>query len=166
MISQGTVSVLVGCHSVMHSLLVMKAWKQVYGTWPEPWQVACILVHDIGHVGLNYLDDPEAKAQHWRLGADIAGALFGARGQRLVAGHCQDSGTRESRLYLADKVAWSLAPTWWLVWQCLVEPKLHGDTPILEHVRKFKRWTKANVASGKPVDTHHAYLTGCQTKGV
>lgn len=167
MISQGTVSVLVGCHSVVHSLLVMKAWKRLYGSWPEPWQVVCILLHDVGHIGRDYLDDPKAKAEHWQLGAKIAGALYGPKGYRLVAGHCQGTGTRESRLYLADKVGWSLAPTWWLVWQQFVEPKLtpKGKTKW-QHVKDFKAWTKANVASGKPRDTHECYLELKKAKGV
>lgn len=158
MISQGTISVVCGCHSLMHSLLVVKAWRQIYDEWPELWELVCILLHDVGHVGYNYLDDPEAKAQHWRLGADIARKLFGLGGYRLVAGHCKASGVPQSRLYLADKVSWSLAPTWWLVWQCLVEPKLQGKTPILEHVRRFREWAAVNAARTEPRETHEGYL--------
>jgi hypothetical protein len=156
---QGTVSILVGCHSPIHTALVTLAWKKVHGRWPKPWELACIALHDIGHLGLDYLDDPKQKAEHWRLGAEIAGLLFGYKGLALVAGHCAGSGHPKSDLYLPDKMSWTAAPAWWLYWQQFVEPKL---TPVgkskWKHVRDFKAWTVANVASRKPRDTHEGYL--------
>jgi hypothetical protein len=112
MISQGTMSVFFGCHSVIHSILVMIAWKRLYGRRPAFWQGVCILLHDIGHLGLNYLDDYEAKQTHWMLGASLANALFGRKGFDFIAGHCSHSGYPHSMLYKADKYSWYLAPRW------------------------------------------------------
>ncbi len=76
---QGTVSVLIGCHSVIHSLIVLVAWVRLYGKFPVWWQIVCILLHDVGHWGKNYLDNYEEKKQHSILGAKIAGKLFGQK---------------------------------------------------------------------------------------
>ena len=58
---QGTVSALIGCHSIIHGLVVLTAWYKLYGSWPKLWQMVCIFLHDIGHIGLDYLDDYEQK---------------------------------------------------------------------------------------------------------
>ncbi len=165
MISQGTISVVLGCHSPLHTALVIKAWKEVHGHWPGWREAVCIALHDVGHIGKNYLDDPKQKAEHWRLGAEVAGVLFGWDGFLLVAGHCQDSGYPRSDLYLPDKVSWAKAPWLWLVWNCVVEPKIRGGEPLFQHVRKFRKWTRRNVESGAPVDTHHAYLETVKNGG-
>ena len=156
---QGTVSLLVGCHSVVHSILVTIAWYKVHGRWPRPWELACIGLHDIGHIGLDYLDDPKQKAEHWRLGAEIAGVLFGDKGWKLIAGHDRNSGAPESDLYLPDKTSWAMSPALWLYWQQFVEPKLTPPGKSKwQHVKDFRAWTAANVASGKPRETHEGYL--------
>ncbi len=62
---QGTVSVLFGCHSIIHSMIVIVAWVKWYGHWPEFWQIICILLHDIGHWGKQYLDNYEEKKNEW-----------------------------------------------------------------------------------------------------
>lgn len=121
---QGTVSVLVGCHSIVHSLLVIRGWKLVYGRYPEFWQIVCILVHDIGHWGLDYIDDPSKKNEHWRLGAQVAGWLYGSLGIALTAGHCSKSGFPMSEMRLPDKYSWVIAPNIWLWLNCVFEPKL------------------------------------------
>lgn len=70
--TQGTVSILFGCHSPIHSVLVLMSWKKLYRHWPRWWQIVCIFLHDIGHWGLDYLDDVNQKNKHWELGARIA----------------------------------------------------------------------------------------------
>ena len=77
---QGTISVLIGCHSIIHSILVVKAWKILYGSYPCWWEFVCILLHDIGHWGKDYLSDYEAKKRHWVLGAKVSRRLVGYRG--------------------------------------------------------------------------------------
>lgn len=159
MISQGTVSVLVGCHSPIHSILVVLAWKQVHGRWPEPWELGCIFLHDIGHLGRQYLDDPAQKAEHWRLGADIAGVLFGYRGLALVGGHCEGSGYPKSDMYLPDKTAWANAPMWWLLWHQVVEPRLRpaGVSPW-KHAKMIKELFRRNADNANPRDNHIVFM--------
>lgn len=153
--SQGTISILFGCHSVIHSLLVVLAWKKLYKSWPKFWQVVCIFLHDIGYFGLNYLDNKHEKAIHWVLGARVAFYLFGYKGLNFCAGHSSSSGFPKSKLYLADKYSRHLAPFWWCIWQCIVEPKLKCGKPMFQHIREFKAWVKNNVESDNPVDTHN-----------
>jgi len=153
--SQGTISILVGCHSQVHSICVALAWRKLYGRWPEPWEMACIMLHDVGHVGKQYLDDPKAKADHWRLGAEIAAYLLWSRGDELCAGHSGHSGEPRSMLYKADKLSWTIAPIWWLRWQCLVEPLNRSGLPDRVHVRRFRAWAELNCA-GEWRETHNA----------
>src|SRR3990167_6280834 len=112
-IKQGTASWFFGCHSLIHSILVLISWIKLYGKFPEFWEICCIFFHDIGHINLDYLDNFEEKKVHWKLGADIAMALFGWKGYDLVAGHCHYSGAEESKLYKPDKYSWHIAPVWW-----------------------------------------------------
>ncbi len=156
---QGTVSWFFGCHSVVHSVLVLIAWRKVYARWPKLWQVACIFLHDIGHIGLDYLDDFEQKKRHWKLGAEIGGRLFGYRAYYLLAGHCSHSGFVESELYRADKYSWYIAPTWWLWWNNIVEPKLAINCDgNMDAVRKFQAMVKTSIESGEFRSTHEMYL--------
>ena len=121
---QGTISVLVGCHSPVHSLVVLVAWRKLYRRWPAWWQVVCIFLHDIGHWGKQYLDDYEAKKKHGFLGAKIAKRLFGKKGYDLVAGHNPYNGQQKSELHDPDKYSWVIAPVWWMMSNCIFEPKL------------------------------------------
>jgi len=113
--TEGTRSIVHGCHSVIHSVLVLRSWKILYGSWPALWQVVCIFLHDIGHFGLNYLSKDDEKLQHWVLGARIGGWLFGVKGFDLIAGHTEKSGFPLSDLKKPDKFSWIIAPSWWLM---------------------------------------------------
>ena len=150
--SQGTISVLLGCHSPIHSILVILAWKKMHMRWPRPWETACIFLHDIGHWGKQYLDDYEQKKEHWRLGANIAFKLFGEKGYMLVAGHCNSSGSPKSDLYKPDKYSWYIAPTLWLYSNTIFEPPLRG------HVISFQKQVKSSVESGLFESSHGMYL--------
>lgn len=160
--AQGTISILFGCHSPIHSLLVTMAWKRLYGTYPALWQITCIFLHDIGHLGLNYLDDFEAKKKHWRLGARITYTLFGQKGFDLLAGHCSYSGYPASDLYKADKYSWHIAPLWWLYTNTLVEPKLRMGYTRKDAVLKFKAQVRQNIESGAFRSTHTMFLERCK----
>ncbi len=111
-LKQGTVSVLFGCHSLFHSAVVFVAWCKLYHRPPNLWQVVCILLHDIGHWGKDYLDDYEQKKRHGELGARVACSLFGSKGFNLVAGHNPYAGSPRSLLYNPDKYSWVIAPVW------------------------------------------------------
>ena len=148
--SQGTISVLFGCHSFVHSLYVLLAWKRVYKNWPKLWEVGCIILHDIGHVGTQYLDNYEEKKRHWKLGARLAGRLFGRRGFDLVAGHTPYSKVRRSKMYLADKHSWLLAPKWWLWTNLFFEPGLAPPDEWKRIVRKH-----IDEDGNKPLHEHY-----------
>jgi hypothetical protein len=156
---QGTRSILFGCHSPIHSVVVTKAWRKIHGRWPKPWELACIFLHDVGHLGLQYLDDPAQKAEHWRLGASIAGIFFGWKGYALCAGHCpQNSQMPQSDLYKPDKYSWYIAPDWWMYCNYFAEPGMRTSKSAVEHVNGFKQHVKKSVESGEFVDNHEIFL--------
>ncbi len=156
---QGTMSVLLGCHSPVHSLLVLIAWCKLYRRFPKPWQLICILIHDIGHWGTMYLDNPEEKERHSVLGAKIAGKLFGQRGHDLILGHNSYNGMPRSELYDPDKYSWTIAPIWWMVSNTWFEPKLQrrGSTRR-ESALMFKRATIENGKTGFQERGYDIYL--------
>ncbi len=156
---QGTISVLFGCHSFIHTLVVIAAWWRHYRRPPSWWQVVCILIHDIGHWGKDYLDDYEAKKRHAELGARVARWLFGEKGYLLVAGHNAYEGQPQSALYFPDKYSWVIAPTWWMMSNTWFEPKLirKGSTRR-ESAVMFKDAMRENMADGFSEWGHDIYL--------
>jgi len=156
---QGTISVLFGCHSQVHSFIVFLAWKKWYGKWPKLWQLICIIIHDIGHWGKDYLDDYEQKKQHSVLGARIAKALFGQKGYDLVAGHNEYNGHTRSELYYPDKYSWVIAPVWWMMSNCIFEPKLQRKgCSKRESALMFKQAMTENMDSGFAELGHEIYM--------
>jgi hypothetical protein len=130
-------------------------------------ETICIFLHDIGHIGYDYLDSVEAKNKHWELGAKIAGKLFGQKGFDLVAGHCDASGYQESALRKPDKYSWYIAPSLWIYWNTFLEPKTAMGYKRWEAVKRFKAQVKHNIESGEYRDTHNLYLercNGCKNK--
>jgi len=159
LLSQGTKSILIGCHSPAHSIMVTIAWRKLYGEWPEPWELACIFLHDIGHLGKNYLDDPEEKKNHWRLGAEIASKLFGGRGYQLCAGHDPSSYTKRSKLYKPDKYARLISPSWLIILDRIAEPeigKAHGGA--MNGIDRFRKMLKDSLDKDEFKPTHDIYL--------
>ena len=156
---QGTVSVLIGCHSPMHSLIVLVAWVKLYHGWPKPWQIVCIFLHNIGHWGKDYLDDYEQKKRHGELGATIAKRLFGQRGYDFIAGHNPYNGAARSLLYNPDKYSWVIAPVWWMITNTWFEPKLKrkGSTRR-ESAIMFKEAMRDNWETGLKELGHEIYL--------
>ena len=156
---QGTVSVLVGCHSAIHSVIVLVAWKQLYGCWPSCWQTICIFLHDIGHWGKDYLDNYEQKKQHGILGAKLARFLFGQKGYDFVAGHNPYNGAERSQLHDPDKYSWVIAPVGWMVSYTYFEPKLQrkGSTRLQSAIM-FKEAMRENMETGFKELGHEIYL--------
>ncbi len=155
---QGTVSILIGCHSPIHSLLVILAWKKLYKSFPKPWQIVCIFLHDIGHYGLDYLDDYEQKKLHWYPGAKIAEKLFGDKGYNFTGGHCSHSNLVRSKMYKADKYSWYIAPWIWIYINCIFEPKLATGLPYYDATNKFKEQVRESIDSGEFKSTHSMYI--------
>ncbi len=156
---QGSRSVLFGCHNIVHSLIVIVAWRRWYGTFPNWWQFICILLHDIGHWGKNYLDNYEEKKQHAELGARTARRLFGQKGYDFVAGHNTYIEGEQSLLFYPDKYASVIAPVWWQTLNNLFEPKLrrNGHTRR-ESAIMFKEAMRENMKDGFKERGHDIYL--------
>ena len=113
--TEGTKSYLIGCHQfLLHPLFVLMAWRLEYKSWPKFWQIICIFLHDVGHIGKEYLTNPLEKYKHWKLGAKIAYKFFGKKGFNFVAGHTTQSKLPISNLWIADKKSWLIAPCCWL----------------------------------------------------
>lgn len=156
---EGTVSVLFGCHSIIHSFVVLAAWIKLYNKFPKFWQLVCIFLHDIGHWGLDYLSDVEDKKKHWELGAKVAKKLFGQKGYDFCAGHCIYSNLPKSALYKADKYSWYIAPYWWEWCNGVSEPLLRqGHTTIHDAIISFRANVKESIESGSYTSTHDFYL--------
>lgn len=156
---QGTVSVLVGCHSPMHSLLVYLAWVRLYHRLPNFMETVCILIHDIGHWGKDYLDNYEEKKHHAELGAKVAGWLFGEKGRQLVAGHCSYNGEPRSKLYEPDKYSQLIAPVWWLTVNAFVESKLRRPGySRRESAIMYQVAMRENYKTGWQKQGHDIYL--------
>ena len=115
LISEGTISVLIGSHSIFHNVFVLRAWWKLYGR-PSFKEVVCIFLHDIGYVGMNHLID-KSNAGHAELGANVAGWLFGEDYKLLCLGHSTSAQQKfnipPSKLEKADAYSWLLAPDWW-----------------------------------------------------
>lgn len=159
---QGTVSVIVGCHSIFHSCLVLQAWLKLHHGFPCLWQIICIFVHDIGHAGKDYLDNEDEKREHWVFGARMARTLFGERGFLFVAGHDYYSNYPVSALYKADKYSWHIAPTWWLILNAIAEPRLRMGYLLMEAITRFRYQVTKSIESGKFRPTHDLYTERCQ----
>ena len=132
---------------------------KLYRRLPKFWQVVCILLHDIGHWGKNYLDDYDKKKRHAELGAKVARVLFGQKGYDFIVGHNTYNGNQRSQLYAPDKYSWVIAPVWWLVSNQIFEPKLirkaHGRW---ESAVMFKEAMRENMKSNFNEQGHDIYL--------
>lgn len=124
LLSQGTVSILIGAHSIVHSYYVSKAWKILYGKKPSVKETICILLHDIGYWGTDYYANG-SNAGHAELGAKIAGLLFGREYWLLVLGHsasaCKKFGIEHSKLERPDEYSWIIQPMFWHKIQNVIE---------------------------------------------
>ncbi|MFC1622416.1 hypothetical protein ACFL1Y_00260 [Patescibacteria group bacterium] len=123
--TEGTKSVLFGCHNIIHSWYVIKAWKILYKKWPETWQMICILFHDAGLLGKNYLSDSEGKENHWFLGACISGILFGEKGFNFVASHTKNPFIPLNlKFKAADRYSHVISNSFWPIWNKWIEPEI------------------------------------------
>jgi hypothetical protein len=135
------------------------AWRKLYGAWPKPWELACIFLHDVGHIGTNFWDNPEEKLDHWRLGAEIADFLFGVEGYLLCAGHEPCSGCKQSKLYLADRHARLWAPTLLLLWDRFADHELRRAQPgWFLGIRRFREHLQESINRGEFISNHEIYL--------
>ena len=152
--TEGTKSYLFGCHQFfMHPIIVTVAWIRLYKRPPRLWELVCIFLHDIGHIGKDYLSNYEEKKNHWWLGSAIAFKLFGWKGDNLVAGHTSQSSYPRSKLFYADKYSRIISPIWWLRLSDKVEG--FGQYRPLE---TWRRLVRENWEKGCPKGNHQIYL--------
>lgn len=112
----GTKSVLYGAHCfLLHPLLVAWGWTRLYGFPWDPRLWFAFALHDVGYLGRTDMDGPDGE-QHVVLGARIMGVLFGPEWEDECLRHSRywsrRIGRPISRLCLADKLAFALAPAW------------------------------------------------------
>lgn len=117
---EGTKSILFGSHSVIHSILVIIAWKKIYRTIPSFKEIVCIFLHDIGYFGTNHLSN-KTNLGHAELGAKVAHWLFDKKGTKyrdLILGHsltaCKKYNIEPSLLERPDEYSFIIAPMWWM----------------------------------------------------
>lgn len=155
--TEGTKSLLIGCHNFfIHPLMVIKAWRWWFGVWPNPWQIICIFIHDIGLAGRQYLSDHTAKKGHWILGANISYILFGWKGYYFCSGHTPESNHPRSDLWYADKLSWVIAPLWWMWANYYLDVSRDGTRVSNPH--QFKVWIARNFVSQNHFGAHELYL--------
>lgn len=123
-ISEGTKSVLIGSHSIVHSILIVIAWKKLYGKFPNWKMVICILLHDIGYCGMNHITN-KSNVGHSDLGANIAEKLFGKHYGDIVRYHTYGAAKRDGRelsvLEKPDEYSFIIAPRWWMKLNAVIE---------------------------------------------
>lgn len=71
----GTKSILFGVHQfIWHPITVARAFKWLYGRWPDRYEWCGILCHDLGYWGMPNIDGKEGRLHPLR-GAKLAGRL-------------------------------------------------------------------------------------------
>jgi len=153
--TQGTKSFLFGCHQfLLHPYFIIKAWKWWYGRYPYWKEIVCILIHDIGICGRQYLDGDNKKG-HWQRGALLAYRLFGDGYMRLCTGHTDESGFIRSMLFIPDKISYLFCPVIWLKW-CTFLERFNERSSI--SALQWRRMVRENMLKGFPLDNHQIYL--------
>jgi hypothetical protein len=137
--TSGTIGVLFAEHSIIHSILVILAWKRLYKRWPKFWEMCCIFLHDIGLFGMSFLETHSNKG-HELLGAKIAGILFGKKGYDLVYHH-RATNPPCSLLEAPDDYSWCLAPIWWLKLTWIIQRKRITQPEIWKR-NLCERWVR------------------------
>jgi len=112
----GTKSLLFGAHQIiLHPVLVVLAFRQLYGRAPSWRELVCIAVHDLGYLGCRAMDDSEGQ-MHPALGGRIARALFGEELGRWTEDHSRSFAALHERepsaLCWPDKLASAITPRW------------------------------------------------------
>ena len=157
---EGTISVIIGVHSPIHSIMVTIAWVKLYKKLPKFWELCCIFLHDIGHIGLDYLTYKDQKDLHTLLGAKIAGKLFGRKGYELLIDHDKN---KNNYLYKPDKYSWYISPKWVSYVNAIVEPKIKAGMGIRESISKWRSQVAKSIENGEYKNSHDMFLERLQS---
>jgi hypothetical protein len=157
---RGTKSLLFGVHQVfLHPWFVARAWKKIYGQWPNLYQWIAVICHDLGYWGKPDMDGTEGQ-RHPEGGAKIARRLayWAARLQgcdrensRAIAEeignltlfhsthYARANGAPVSALYLPDKAAVLTDPMWFYLLRARLSGELqeYVDNENKKNGRKF-----------------------------
>jgi len=145
----GLRSFLIGYHNpIVHGFFVTKAWKKIYGKYPNSREFICILLHDIGYIKQNDSNVPDEKDIHPVLGAKICNFLFGLRYYALCVCHSRVYAKKlnipVSALCYADK--YSVLLISWKVHRLIYlfdSPKVTME--VVKNFRlSFKDWWEEN----------------------
>lgn len=133
----GTRSILWGVHSMLwHPFVVLLGWITLFGL-PSLKELLCIIVHDIGYIGMRNIDGIEGIT-HCQMGAKMAGKLLGERYRELVLHHsrtyCKTFGGAPSKLCWADKVSILYEIQWFYIFRA----RLSGEIKEWRGVTKDK----------------------------
>ena len=159
---EGTVSILIGVHSPIHSILVTISWIKLYKEFPKFWELCCIFLHDIGHFGKDYLSDKKQKNQHPILGAKIAKFFFGKKGYDLIIDHDYN---KNNKLYKPDKYSWYITPKLILYSNAFIEPKIKGALSVKDSVNNWINVVKKSIESGEFLNSHELFLNDKERSG-
>jgi len=142
----GTKSLLFGVHQFLwHPWTVLRAWRKLYGGWPDAVELCAIIVHDWGYWGCPNMDGPEGETHPY------AGAALTARFARWLGRDWHSAaeayfnclyhsrflsakaGADPSLLCWADKLSVHYDPQWFY----LLRSRASGE--ILEYRQNAKR---------------------------
>ncbi len=163
--TQGTKSFLFGCHQfLLHPYFILKAWKFWYGKYPNWREIVCIFIHDIGIIGLDYLEKGR-KDGHWNKGALLVKRLFGRKYFNFCAGHTdewhflgsellKDKTASRSKLFIPDKISYLFCPLWWLKWCTYLEGFLKRAG--VSHLQ-WREMVKQNMIESFPKGSHRLF---------
>jgi hypothetical protein len=124
----GLKSLLFGVHQfAYHPVIVARAWRHLYGRWPNWREAVCILVHDWGYWCCDEMDSEDGE-NHPVLGAEIVRRLFGpGEHVTLVLLHSRHLARRlclpPSELCWPDKFSVLFDPPWFY----LLRARLSGE---------------------------------------
>jgi len=161
--TEGTKSYLIGYHQfLLHPLWVLMAWRLEYKSWPSWWELICILLHDIGICGRQYISDDNAKEGHWFLGAQLAEWIVGkfsknpllpTKAHFLCAGHApKESSYPKSKMFIPDKRSFLVSPMWWN-WLNYWTEGFKVSNPV-----QWTKLIKENLKKEEPMGAHELYL--------
>ena len=126
--TRGTRSLLWGVHQfALHPFFIWLSWVWLYRSVPTWRETVCIVIHDWGYWGKQFMDD-EVGQRHPEWAAAVAGKLFGPAYRDLCLYHSRfyscRAGVNPSKLCWADKFCICIEPWWFYIPRALLSGEL------------------------------------------